>query len=229
MLPARETGDEISRFLASGQAFRGAKGRAKAHELSKELELMKTKILSATFAATLTPFLFAGGHERPGSVPRSAPVPLERVQVRVEIPYQDLRTYASIAEDVVRVRILDIANQNDSAFTLPTTIYRAQVVEALKGAARDTIEIRVAGGQSSWSFVEVDHAPQFSVGQEAILFLCAAPPESWYGILGLDYGSYGIELGAHGDEVVSGLHAQGESPTDFMKRARDAWHAGRAR
>lgn len=132
--------------------------------------------------------------------------------IRPEIARVDLDTYVSLAQEILRGKVVYVAPIEGDA-RMPWTEIGVRVEEIYKGNPPDLVPVRVVGLNGHADMI-VPNAPLFAQGEEVLLFLNTVENESWRGILGLGEGTYRIA-----DSRVIGRHAEaGDSVDRFEER-----------
>jgi hypothetical protein len=145
-----------------------------------------------------------------------------RSQVIVDVPHLSLEQYVTISSNVVVGRVLE-QRAIETVGELPYTCIVFEVIDDLLGSAPGTIEVRVGGIEGREQELLVTGAPRFAVGEAALLFLQFYPEEGFYGIVGLQQGTYRLrdfDPVDYGNAV--GLHAVAGTPAvDLVSRILD--------
>ena len=80
----------------------------------------------------------------------------------------------------------------NNAHTLIYTVYTVQVVEYLKGDLGPSFELQEPGGELDGLSMSVAGVPQFTVGQEALLFLWT-DPQGLHQVTGFEQGNLTVQ------------------------------------
>src|SRR4051812_37295364 len=114
----------------------------------------------------------------------------------------DLGALARDARTIARGRVVAVEGRwTDDRRTIETLV-TLDAEEYLKGALGAEVQFRVPGGNFGRYRNIVVGAPQFAVGQQAIVFLGARGPSVPY-VLGLSQGVFRIGAAADGSPVVT--------------------------
>ncbi|MBT3604334.1 MAG: hypothetical protein HOE48_14655 [Candidatus Latescibacteria bacterium] len=111
------------------------------------------------------------------------------------------------AKTIVHVRCLTkeslILSDRDGIFTT----YRFAVVEVVKGQVEDELVLVLPGGKVDGRHMEIAGMPQFTLGEETVLFLSEKDAYGSPWPVGLGQGCYGIQVSDKGErQVVFGQH-----------------------
>jgi hypothetical protein len=153
-----------------------------------------------------------------GAAPKATDsAPRLRYFAHVEVPYQPMEVLARYADDVVHGTV--VAHRFDRLESgFPATIYSIQVHSALRNKVGATIEVTVAGAVDGPLLGDVEQAPVFENGDQAVLFLTSAPDDDRLGILGLDLGALHVHQAAGEPARVEGRLSAGEDLAEFLAR-----------
>lgn len=134
-------------------------------------------------------------------------------RIHVELPVQPFEQYVLDSDEIVRGLVTGqrpVFPANGLAYT-EVDVW---VVSAVKGTSHRMLHVRVGGATEGERRVEVVGAPRFFEGEEALLFLMRfddpTSGEEFYGIRGLEHGTYRLRADQTGAPGVRGLHASGE-------------------
>jgi hypothetical protein len=114
---------------------------------------------------------------------------------------------------VVHGRVVDVRGQQTSDRRSIETVVTLAVTEALKGQPGDTVTFRMPGGEVGRYRRVVVGVPQFTAGEDVIVFLRGAPPAVPM-VFGLHQGLFRVARTADGRAVV----ARGMLPLDTFAR-----------
>lgn len=137
--------------------------------------------------------------------------------IHVEIPKLPLSAYASLAEDVVHVRVLQRGVVRRPG-RIPRTRYLVSVLDSAYSKLSGPLTFTVGG--ASELGVRLIGAPGFEPGTEAVLFLERSPGAEHPHLLGLSSGTYVVLRRPDEGPRVTGLHARAERIEDFFDRVR---------
>ena len=108
----------------------------------------------------------------------------------------------SRAETIAFVRCTHTASVRDTASGRIATRTRLKVLRTIKGNPGDEIVLALPGGQVDGDRMVVPGIPQFSIGQETVIFLTAAEEGGYPWPLGLDQGCYRARTDDKGQRSV---------------------------
>jgi len=103
---------------------------------------------------------------------------------------------------VVHGRVVDVRSQQTSDRRSIETIVTVAVSDALKGRPGDTVTFRMPGGEVGRYRRVVVGVPQFSSGDDVVVFLRGAPP-AMPTVFGLSQGLFRVVRTADGRAVVT--------------------------
>ena len=112
---------------------------------------------------------------------------------------------ANLAEQIVRVRVVDVQGQWDRSADGRAVIHTyvtCQVVKTLKGAPVDKIRLRFLGGRVGDTRMEIPEMPLFTPGEQSVLFI-AGNGMAFCPLVGAKYGRYRVMRDASGVERVA--------------------------
>jgi hypothetical protein len=109
---------------------------------------------------------------------------------------QTLAQLTAKATDIISGEIIAKESQWNQDSTFIFTTVSIQVNELLKGslAVPSTVEVLVPGGEVGDVGLGVEHAAQFEVGEEVIVFLSLLEG-NYYGVTAWEQGKYTVENG----------------------------------
>lgn len=141
--------------------------------------------------------------------------PRRSIQIRPEIAHLGLGTYARVSSEIVHARVLGSRVAIEPGMPI-LTVWRLEVLGAVKGWSRGQVDVALAGGESDDVTVTLLHAPRFVVGEEVVVFLSQGENSAYPTVLGLDQGAYSVVRDEHGLRRVSGLHASAAPLAEFL-------------
>jgi hypothetical protein len=114
---------------------------------------------------------------------------------------------------VIHGRVVDVRGQQTSDRRSIETVVTLAVTEALKGQPGGTVTFRMPGGEVGRYRRVVVGVPQFTSGDDVVVFLRGAPPAMPM-VFGLSQGLYRVARTADGRAVVT----RGQLPLDVLAR-----------
>jgi hypothetical protein len=132
----------------------------------------------------------------------------------------DLPALARAAQLVVRVRCTGSRAQWESGSIWTFTDF--EVLETFKGAAPQTLRVRLPGGRVAHLETHVEGAPRFSTGEEAVLFLEKTSAGD-YGITSWAQGTFRVRRATGGEQRLT---QDTSASAVFDPRTRQFIHVG---
>lgn len=120
----------------------------------------------------------------------------------------DLPTLDRMSESVVHARVVDVESAWNAEGSMIFTRVTLQVVERLRGAAQDTVTVRVPGGTVGDFTSEMEGAPRFQQGDDVVVFL-ARWNDGVPMVAGYAEGLSFVQRDANGNAILHGGLANG--------------------
>ena len=113
----------------------------------------------------------------------------------------DLDDLAGHSHAIAHAKIVAKRTQWNAGRTLIPTVYTVEPLEYLKGSLGPVFEIHEPGGELDGLSLTVPGAPNFTVGDETVLFLWTSP-QGQHQVIGFQQGAFGVRTDAQSGQKV---------------------------
>lgn len=152
--------------------------------------------------------------EPPASTGTDVPTGPIWTRIHLNMPVQPFERFVQDSDEIVRGVVTDQRQVFPTDGSLPYTEFDLWIVSAARGESQRMLPVRVGGAKDGERHVEVVGAPTFFPGEEVLLFLMrfedADTGAPFFGIRGLEQGTYRLPPDATAPRGVRGLYAAGE-------------------